>query len=361
MNTKLIDVKFTVNGGPVERSVRADKLLVDFLPEDLGLTGTKFSCGIGACGACKVAVQEGPSTELLPVLACFARMNAVDGMCITTVEGLSSGPTLHPLQQAFLDDYAFQCGFSTSGFLMAGYVMLDQLRRKPIPRSKVDQTIVDAIGGHVCRCTGYLRYFEAIRRVVLSTPGVIREEAAIASDASSITFRIVKQSSNDLAPKVLIGRFERPQGSVEFAGGLDFDTCGGSVTVTTQSLATSEPARDLNLARFFFVGAEEIRFNLGRAEPIDRGTPPSDLLGGRMIPMTISGTLYFDVLALPASMEVFVQVMEEGRMKIVSRAPFRFDPRDLGFAVASFAEEFGLKLETEVEVTVDLTLPYIIR
>jgi aerobic-type carbon monoxide dehydrogenase small subunit (CoxS/CutS family) len=361
MNAKLIDVKLTVNGASVERRVRADKLLIDFLHEELDLTGTKFSCGIGACGACKVSVQEAPDSELLPVLACFARMNAVDGMHITTVEGLSSGEALHPLQRAFLDDYSFQCGFSTPGFLMAGHVLIDQLRRAPVPQSKLDQRILDAIGGHVCRCTGYVRYFDAIKRVIESTPGLVVEEAPAVGDRSAVTFRIVKQSSNDLQRKVLLGRFERPTGSVEFAGGLDFDTCRGSVTLRTAALTTGEPARDLNLANFFFVGAEEIRFELERAEPIDRGMGPSDLLEGVVIPMAISGTLHFDVASLPASMEVFAQSTEAGRLRITSRAPLRFDPRDLGFAVAPFAEEFGLELSTEVEVTFDLNLPYVVR
>src|SRR5690349_5969562 len=105
-----IPLGFSVNGVRVERpAVRADQLLIDFLHEALHLTGTKFSCGVGACGACKIAASTEPAGPLMPVLACYARMKAVNGLHITTVEGLQSGEALHPLQLAFLENYAFQC------------------------------------------------------------------------------------------------------------------------------------------------------------------------------------------------------------------------------------------------------------
>lgn len=362
MNTDLIDVKLIVNGTSVERRVRADKLLIDFLHEDVNLTGTKFSCGIGACGACKVAVQATEDGELVPVLSCYARMSAVNGMRVTTVEGLAPDRgTLHPLQQAFLEGYSFQCGFSTPGFLLAGHVLLDQLRRSPVPREKLDETILDAIGGHVCRCTGYIRYFEAIRRVVLETPGLVVDEAKAGDGASAVTFRIIKKSSNDLQSKVLIGRFEHPVAIVEFAGAVDFDTCRGSVVVRPSCLATGEPARDFNLARFFFVGPDEIRFELTQLAPIDRSTPASDMLAGGEVAVNIAGDLHFDKASLPVSLEAFVRATAPGCLRVSSRAPFRFNPRDLGFAVAPFAEEFGLELGNEVEITVAVDLPYVIR
>lgn len=358
----LIDLRLTVNGTPVEQRVRADRTLIDFLHEELGLTGTKFSCGIGACGACKVAVQAAPDGELIPVLACFARLNAVHGMHVTTVEGLAPAGTLHPLQQAFLDDYAFQCGFSTPGFLMAGRVLLDRLARSPVARSQLDRTILDAIGLHVCRCTGYIRYFEAIRRVILATPGlVVDDPPEVTGSRDAIAFRIVKQSSNDLQPKALLGYFQDPEGEITFSGGFHFDTCRGSVTVRTDKLSTGEPVRDLNLARFFFVGAQEIRFTLDRIEPLDRQIQLADLALGATVPVTLHGVISFAGREMPASCDVFVCLSGPDRVRLISRLPIRFDMRDLAFAAAGFGEEFGLRLENEIEVTVDLELGFTLR
>ena len=91
---------------------------------------------------------------------------------ITTVEGLSKSGELHPLQHAFLKHFSFQCGYSAPGFLMAAYCMLDRLKRSPIPKSAVDAAIEDAVGQHICRCTGYVRYHRAIREVILDTAGL---------------------------------------------------------------------------------------------------------------------------------------------------------------------------------------------
>jgi len=108
-------------------------------------------------------------------LTCVTKAVDVDGQAIRTVEGLAQDGQLTALQQAFLDDYAFQCGYSTPGFLMAGEVLLQQLRISPIARSKVDDAIMNAVGAHICRCTGYVRYHAAIKRVVLATPGLVTE------------------------------------------------------------------------------------------------------------------------------------------------------------------------------------------
>ena len=168
-------IAVTVNGTLHEAVVSVDLPLIDFLQNRLDLTGTKFCCGIGVCRACTVSVQRTPSALPDVLLTCVTKAVDVDGQSIRTVEGLSADGKLSPLQQAFLDDYAFQCGYSTPGFLMAGEVLLRQLHASPIPRSQVDAAIMNAVGAHVCRCTGYVRYHAAIRKVILATPGLVKE------------------------------------------------------------------------------------------------------------------------------------------------------------------------------------------
>jgi aerobic-type carbon monoxide dehydrogenase small subunit (CoxS/CutS family) len=164
-----------VNGRLREAIVPPDLPLINFLQDVLDLTGTKFCCGIGVCRACTVAVWRTPSSVPDVLLTCVTKAVDVNGQSIRTVEGLAGDGKLTPLQQAFLDDYAFQCGYSTPGFLMASEVLLQQLKVSPIPASQVDEAIMNAVGSHICRCTGYVRYHAAIRKVILSTPGLVKE------------------------------------------------------------------------------------------------------------------------------------------------------------------------------------------
>jgi aerobic-type carbon monoxide dehydrogenase small subunit (CoxS/CutS family) len=173
------DIAITVNG-EVRRldAVPTDLALIDLLHEELDLTGTKFGCGIGACHACTVAVRPAPGGPLEAVRACQARAVALDGKEITTVEGLApagQAGALAPLQLAFLEAFAFQCGYCTPGFLMAAFVLLDRLKRTPIAKAGLDAEIERACGAHVCRCTGYRRYHEAIRAVVAAEGGLTSE------------------------------------------------------------------------------------------------------------------------------------------------------------------------------------------
>jgi aerobic-type carbon monoxide dehydrogenase small subunit (CoxS/CutS family) len=171
-----IDVNLVVNGKPYQfADVPADTLLTDFLSEELNLTGTKFCCGIGVCRACTVVLNRVPGAAPVPILACSTPVSQVNGQTITTVEGLAdSSGNLTRMQQAFLDDFAFQCGYCTPGFLMAAHAMMERLRAAPIPENQVDQTIADNCGSHICRCTGYVRYQQAIRKVVMTTPGLVK-------------------------------------------------------------------------------------------------------------------------------------------------------------------------------------------
>jgi aerobic-type carbon monoxide dehydrogenase small subunit (CoxS/CutS family) len=174
MSSNTVAVTITVNGKAYRRDIPDDLTLLDFLHEELDLTGTKLCCGIGMCRACTVAVQKSRDSPLTPVLACSMPASLLDGQAITTVEGLGDPGRLSALQKAFLDDFAFQCGYCAPGFLMAAHMLLDELRRAPIPRAHLDAAIAEACGEHICRCTGYRRYYQAIQRVVLEEPGLVQ-------------------------------------------------------------------------------------------------------------------------------------------------------------------------------------------
>jgi carbon-monoxide dehydrogenase small subunit len=142
----------TVNGERHEAEVEPRTTLVDFLRGRLGLTGTHVGCEHGVCGACTV-LWNGKAVRSCIMLAVQA-----DGAEITTVEGLAVDGALHPIQQAFLECHGLQCGFCTPGFMMS---ILELLRRRPDP---TDDEIVDTLGGHICRCTGYQTIVESVKR-----------------------------------------------------------------------------------------------------------------------------------------------------------------------------------------------------
>lgn len=170
-----IDFKVVVNKQPYHQaSLPSDMLLIDFLTEELNLTGSKFCCGIGVCRACTVVCNGTSELPCLPILSCITPITQVNGGNLTTVEGLmDDSGGLAPVQQAFLDRFAFQCGYCTPGFLMATFALIQNLRANPIPSAQLDQVIFENCGSHICRCTGYVRYQEAIRDVLLKTPGLV--------------------------------------------------------------------------------------------------------------------------------------------------------------------------------------------
>jgi carbon-monoxide dehydrogenase small subunit len=148
----LAEVEVTVNGTTYRRVVESRRLLSDFLREDLGLTGTHVGCEHGACGACTI-LWNGRSAR-----ACLAFALQADGARLTTVEGLAPGAgTLHPIQQAFSECHALQCGFCTPGFLMAA---VDLLSARPDP---TDDVIRRDLSGNLCRCTGYVNIVRAVK------------------------------------------------------------------------------------------------------------------------------------------------------------------------------------------------------
>jgi aerobic-type carbon monoxide dehydrogenase small subunit (CoxS/CutS family) len=179
-----VDIDLTINRQRVHReNVPSDLRLLDFLNEDLGLTGTKFCCGIGICRACTVIAKRMPGAAPVPVLACSVPVAELNGQSITTVEGLALSPErLTILQQAFLDQFAFQCGYCTPGFLMAAHGMMERLRLAPVPLDVLDETIRQNCAQHICRCTGYVHYHSAIRKAVLQTPGLVRHPRSAAED-----------------------------------------------------------------------------------------------------------------------------------------------------------------------------------
>ena len=139
----LAKIRMNVNGTWVERKTRADRMLLDFLREELGLTGTKKGCEEGECGACTI-LMNGKA-----VLSCLIPVFKADGAGILTVEGMAKGDRLHPLQQSFWEQGAVQCGYCTPGMLLSAKALLDE---KPEPSL---EEIKKAISGNLCRCTGY--------------------------------------------------------------------------------------------------------------------------------------------------------------------------------------------------------------
>jgi carbon-monoxide dehydrogenase small subunit len=144
-------IRFKVNGAWREVETRPDRILLDLLREELGLTGTKKGCGEGECGACTV-IMNGRT-----VLSCLIPALKADGAEILTIEGLAEEGRLHPLQQAFLEEGAVQCGYCTPGMLLSAKVLLDEN-----PEPSVGD-VKKAISGNLCRCTGYTKIIRAVR------------------------------------------------------------------------------------------------------------------------------------------------------------------------------------------------------
>jgi aerobic carbon-monoxide dehydrogenase small subunit len=145
------NITLKVNGKAHSLEIDVKDLLLQTIREQLGLTGTKEGCGTGECGACTVLVDGEP------VNACLYFTIRAEGKEILTIEGLREGPMLHPLQQAFVDTAALQCGFCGSGVLLSAKALLD---RHPNP---TEQQIREGIAGNICRCTGYTKMIEAIK------------------------------------------------------------------------------------------------------------------------------------------------------------------------------------------------------
>jgi aerobic-type carbon monoxide dehydrogenase small subunit (CoxS/CutS family) len=147
----MMKVRMKVNGNWIEAETGPDRILLDFIREDLGLTGTKKGCEEGECGACTVLMNgKAVASCLIPALK-------ADGAEILTVEGLGKKDRLHPLQRAFLEEGAVQCGYCTPGMLLSAKALLDE-----IPEPTVEE-VKEAISGNLCRCTGYTKITRAVQ------------------------------------------------------------------------------------------------------------------------------------------------------------------------------------------------------
>jgi len=147
-----VPIQFTLNGEKVSMEVEPNELLLNVLREKLGLTGAKYVCGIGECGACTVLVNGEP------VLSCLTLAADVDGKEVTTIEGLAKDGELTVVQRAFIEEGAVQCGYCTPGFI----IMIEKLlQENPDPS---EQEIREFVRGNLCRCTGYVNIVKAAKR-----------------------------------------------------------------------------------------------------------------------------------------------------------------------------------------------------
>jgi len=154
-----VTIRFRVNGAEAKVTTEPDRRLLDVLREELDLTGPKYGCGEGQCGACTVHVDGEPARS------CLLPATAADGREVTTIEGLARGDDLHPVQAAFIEEGALQCGYCTGGMILTAAALL---RRTADPS---DEQITAGMNGHLCRCNGYPRVVAAVRRAAALQKG----------------------------------------------------------------------------------------------------------------------------------------------------------------------------------------------
>ena len=147
-----VTVKLTVNGQEKTITTDSQRSLLDVLREDLGLTGAKYACGEGQCGACSVLIDG------RRVLSCVTPVSKVDRKTIVTIEGLAKDDALHPVQEAFIEEGAMQCGYCTGGMILAAVALLEE------NANPTDQEVAEGMNGNICRCNGYPKIVNAVRR-----------------------------------------------------------------------------------------------------------------------------------------------------------------------------------------------------
>jgi xanthine dehydrogenase YagT iron-sulfur-binding subunit len=155
-------------------------MMIDFLHEYLNLTGSRLGCGQGICHAC-VVILDHPDGSCEEVRTCITGAHFFDGKQVRTIEGHATrnaqGEVVEPsaIQQKFLEHFSFQCGYCTPGFVNAATILLEKLKQQPIARDQVESTIDAGLGQHICRCTGYVGYYAAVKDLVLNTPGLVKD------------------------------------------------------------------------------------------------------------------------------------------------------------------------------------------
>jgi len=171
---KTVSISMRVNGAMVgPHEVPEGLSMNDYLREYLNLTGTKFGCGIGACSACVVILDNADGTSST-VHTCITGAGFFANKSVRTIEGVARQGRLTPVQSAFLDHFAFQCGYCTPGFVNQAQVLVESLARAPVPKAEVEARILAEMDGHICRCTGYVRYYAALRDLILADPKLTR-------------------------------------------------------------------------------------------------------------------------------------------------------------------------------------------
>ncbi|HEU4387568.1 MAG TPA: (2Fe-2S)-binding protein [Blastocatellia bacterium] len=156
-------IQFILNGEVADIAFAPHKTLLEVLREDLGLTGTKHGCELGECGVCTVLIDG------KPMLSCLFLGLDAEGREVTTIEGMADGPALHPLQDAFADLGAAQCGYCSPGFLLTAKHLIEK------NRSPTRDEIREALAGNLCRCTGYIKIYEAVELAAARMRGEIVE------------------------------------------------------------------------------------------------------------------------------------------------------------------------------------------
>ncbi|ELV08409.1 4-hydroxybenzoyl-CoA reductase subunit gamma [Wohlfahrtiimonas chitiniclastica SH04] len=174
-------LSMTINGkkvGPID--VPEGLMMLDFLHEYMDLTGSRMGCGQGICHAC-VLILDHPDGTSEEMRTCITGAHFFNGKTVHTIEGIAQKDPEDPqkeklskIQQAFIDNFAFQCGYCAPGFVNAATVFAEKLMREPIARADLEDAIIEALNHHICRCTGYVRYYDAVRDVILNTPGLIK-------------------------------------------------------------------------------------------------------------------------------------------------------------------------------------------
>jgi carbon-monoxide dehydrogenase small subunit len=156
------EIEFTINGKKKRISINTNDLLLEVIRDELGLYGPKYGCGTGECGACTV-LMDGK-----PVLSCLTLAARADKKNIVTIEGIGTEESPHPLQEAFVEEGAIQCGYCTPGMILSAKALLDE---NPNPS---EEEIKTAIAGNLCRCTGYVKVIQAIQRAAKKIGGEVR-------------------------------------------------------------------------------------------------------------------------------------------------------------------------------------------
>lgn len=157
-------VTFILNDDPMELEAPAGMTLLALLRDRLGLTGTKPGCGEGECGACTVLIEGEPANS------CLTLVGTIEGRSVTTIEGLAEVGKLHPVQKAFVEEGAVQCGYCTPGMVLSAKALLD---KNPEP---TDREIRQGLSGNLCRCTGYGRIVAAVKRAAEEMASTIEED-----------------------------------------------------------------------------------------------------------------------------------------------------------------------------------------